>query len=513
MINTRHRGRINLITDEFEIDKDNIIDILQKAIKDHEINAMDCTTLIDFEAGKQPLDRVKTFRSDVDWEIVDNVANTITDFKLGFHWGYPITLVQRGNDKKENALEAEAIQMLNECYAMSGNDKASQELARFIEITGIGYTFIDINTEWEEGHSYFTRDVLDPRNAFVIKSNYYTDKRPILGVTFRTDKNKNSFYTCFTKDTRFELANRGGTWTHEERSGEKNPLGRIPIIEWIRSYDRQGCFERLLSELVGLNLLVSDAANAVDQNVLAVWHTNDVEFPKEIVKNEDGTTTERIATPESGDWINTYTTPDGKQPFIKPLTMDYGLSGIMDTYSSRRAYILQKAHVPQRNDNSGGSTGIAMDDASGWSDAEVVASAQERITDGCKMQEVDVVLAAIRESSDVKSDNPMLKLRTWDVQPNTRRPKNHELTVKVNSVATLLSHGFALEDVVSTIPLFADPAQVVLRSSDGVKAYQEKNAKTSDGADETTDTIRPDADKIMQDPSDQIGNSPELQNV
>lgn len=499
------------MTDEAEIDKDNLIPVLRKALQDHEINARDCQTLIDFEAGKQPLERIKTFRPDIDWEITDNVANTITEFKLGFHWGYPITLVQRGNESTENRKESEAIQMLNECYAMSGNDKDTQELARFVEITGIGYTLIDINTEWEDGHSYFTRDVLDPRNAFVIKSNYYTDKRPVLGVTFRTDRHKNSYYTCFTKDTRFELSCRGGEWKHEERSGEKNPLGKIPIIEWIRSYDRQGCFERLLSELVGLNLLASDAANAIDQNVLAVWHANDVEFPKEIVKNEDGTTTEKIARPESGDWINTYTTPDGKQPFIKPLTIDYGLQGIMDTYSSRRTYILQKAHVPQRSDNSGGSTGIAMDDAAGWSDAEVVASAQERITDGCKMEEVDVALAAIRESSDVKSDNPMLLLKTWDVQPNTRRPKSYEISTKTNAVATLLAHGFALEDALSAIPLFTDVAQTVLRSGEGVRAYQENlfNKSSTNGDFET----KPNSDRIMQDYSDQVSNSPELQGV
>ena len=478
----------------------NVIEVLKKAYKDHDgTNAPDCDTLIKFEAGHQPLERVKTFRPDIDWEIVDNVANTITEFKLGFHWGSPITLVQRGNDKSPDENETDAIQLLNECYAMSGNDEDTQALARFVEITGIGYTLIDINNEWEEGKSYFTRDVLDPRCAFVVKSGFYTDKRPMLGVTYRVDSKKNVHYTCFTKETRFEICNRGGTWTHEPRSGEKNPLGKIPIIEWIRSYDRQGCFERLLSELIGLNLLASDAANAIDQNVLAVWHANDVEFPQD----KDGNTIK----PESGDWVETYTTPEGRQPFIKPLTMDFGLQGILDNYAARRTYILQKAHVPQRNDNSGGSTGIAMDDAAGWSDAEVVASAQERITDGCKMKEVDVVLAAIRESADCKADNPMRELKTWDVQPNTRRPKSHELTIKVNSAATLLSHGFALEDVVATIPLFADPAQVVLRSGESVKAYQEKAFGSSNSEQ------APNADRLMADYSDQTENSPALQNI
>lgn len=500
MIRLKNHGRFNLITDEPEITKENVIAVLQDVWQKQQANVSDCETLIKFEAGSQPLDRVKTFRPDIDWEIVDNVANTITEFKLGFHWGNPITLVQRGNDKEANAEETEAIQMLNECYAMSGNDKDTQELARFVEITGIGFTLIDINTEWEEGKSYFTRDVLDPRCAFVVRSGYYTDKRAMLGVSYRKDRDNNIHFTCFTKEDRFEICNKGGTWIHEERSGEKNPLGRIPVIEWIRSYDRQGCFERLLTELIGLNLLASDAANAIDQNVLAVWHANDVDFPRD----SDG----NIVRPESGDWIATNTTADGKQPFIKPLTMDYGLQGILDNYSTRRTYILQKAHVPQRNDNSGGSTGIAMDDAAGWSDAEVVASAQERITDGCKMEEVDAVLAAIRASSDIKADNPMLNLKTWDVLPNTRRPKSYEISTKTNAVATLLSHGFALEDVLSNIPLFADPSQTILRSGEGVRKYQESLLAGTQDAEQA-----PDADRTMQDYSDQISNSPQMQNI
>ena len=30
-------------------------------------------------------------------------------------------------------------------------------------------------------------------------------------------------------------------WKHEERSGEKNPLGVVPIVEYFRSYDRMEC--------------------------------------------------------------------------------------------------------------------------------------------------------------------------------------------------------------------------------------------------------------------------------
>lgn len=516
LITLGHRGRINLMTDVPEVNGSNIIDVIRDVYADHMINREDCKTLIEFEAGEQPLGRTKMFRSDIDWQITTNLAAYIVDFKLGFHWGNPITLVQRGNDEERNEPEAIAIQRLNECYAMSGNDSDTQELARFIEICGIGYSYIDINMEWEDGESYFTRDVLDPRNTFVVHSSYYTDKRPMLGVTYRKDKQGVTYFTCFTKDQRFELKTDNyfsDKWHGLDGNGEKNPLGIIPIIEWIRSHDRQGCFERQLENLQKLNLLSSDAANAIDQNVLSVWHANDVEFEQETVEMEDGTKVVRDKKPQSGDWMLTYTTREGKQPFIKPLTMDYGLQGIMEEYTKTETTILVNCHIPTRNDNSGGSTGIAMSDAAGWSDAETHAAAQERITDGCKINEVKVVLRALRESPFVDPSDDMLKLRAWDLQPNNRRFKSFELSVKSNSVATLLSHGFALEDVLDIVPISSDPSQTLMRSGEGVKRYQEGVFSKGNGGEGGDGEPAVNNDRLMTDYSDQVSNSPSLQNI
>lgn len=52
-----------------------------------------------------------------------------------------------------------------------------------------------------------------------------------------------------------------------------------------------GCFERQISEMDNLNLLISDFTNDVEQNTQAVWHTNDVDFPveQETTVDKDGT--------------------------------------------------------------------------------------------------------------------------------------------------------------------------------------------------------------------------------
>ena len=61
-------------------------------------------------------------------------------------------------------------------------------------------------------------------------------------------------------------------------------------------------------------------------------------------------------------------------PFVKPLTIGYDYGGMLNNVISKRQLILQKCNVPQRNDNSGGSTGVAMSDATGWTQAEVEAT-------------------------------------------------------------------------------------------------------------------------------------------
>ena len=493
-------GRIKLYTSEPYITKDNIIPILQKVVPQHEQNVTQIEFLDRFEKGEQPLTRKKTYRPDIDVQVIDNIANEITDFKTSYHWGNPITLVQRS--KESNAEISDAIFSLNAQYEAEEIRKKTQHLARNVEICGLGYTYIDVNTDKEDienGGSYFKVLSMSPANTFVVYSSYYFDERPMIGASYRVDDYGVKHFTVFTKEQRFELKG----YEHDLRSGEENPLGLIPIIEWFRSYDGMGCFERQIGEMNNLNILVSDVTNDVDQNTQAIWHGNDIEFPKEIIKTDDGKTVEQEKRPKTNDWIITQTTENGNKPFITPLAVQYDYDGICNHILSRRALILQKCNVPVRNDNSGGSTGIAMDSATGWSAAENEAQKQQNIMESCKMEEVKVVLKAIKLCPDVPEDSPLLKLKYSDIQPSIKRSKTYELTVKTNAIASLLGKGFSLKDTLSIAPLFEDNNQVVERSGDGVRKYQEANVFKTDTTSDATEEKRPFADT-----SDQESNSP-----
>ena len=258
-----------------------------------------------------------------------------------------------------------------------------------------------------------------------------------------------------------------------------------------------------LNALDNLNLIASDISNGIEQNIQSIWWTNNVEFEKQIITDDEGHEIEIVKNPSNGDWVHTKTSREGANPSIEPLAMDYHIGDMLNSFSHMRMLILQKCHVPQRSDTSGGSSGVAMDAASGWADAESVASSREEVVKGCQIDEVRVALRAIKESPSIEQNNPMLSLYPNDVQPAIRRPKNFDLATKANSIATLLSHGFALEDCISNVPLFADATQVVQRSGVGVKKYQETIFNKSNDAE-----AAPNADRTMQDLSDQ--KSPNL---
>lgn len=504
-------GRYELLTDKPEVNYENIIQILQEVFPMHQVNAMRINYLLGYEAGNQPLQRAKTYRSDIDCKCVDNVAHEIAKFHIGYKWGVPITVIQRGEKDSGNDKEVSAISLLNEQYEMQQIRKKTQKLARFVEICGVGYTFVDINSDYEDGESLFNIEALDARTTFVVRSSYYYDRRVMISVTYRTDNKGNNYFTCFTNNERFEILNLSKImngkkvkeeekWQHAERSGEINPLGINPIIEWIRNDDRMGCFERQISDLDNLNLLISDFTNDVEQNTQAIWHGNDIEFPVERITNEDGSITERVKKPVTNEWVITATPQDGKTPFIKPLAVEYDYQGMLNNIVTRRALILQNADVPQRNDNSGGSTGIAMDSATGWSNAETVASAQQNIMEGCKLEEIKVVLRAIKVSSHTPTDSPLMDLRYRDCQPNIKRNKSYELTNKTNAWATLVSHGMNGYHALKTVNLVDDVNQVWNDSKELVEKYQDSlfNKESKEEG------------RLQADNSDQTSNSPFL---
>ena len=329
-----HFGRQVITTNEREITYENVVSVLQSAMIVHLQNASDIETLIKIESGDLIWDRTKTYRADIDHKYASGIPHQATDFKRGFCWGNPITLVQNGNVEDKNLVDA--IAELNDCYDSDNAKVKNQIIGRFVEICGVCNEYIDLNDEYEDGDIYFTTTALDPRTSFVVYSSYYVDKRPMMGVTYRYDDLTQTYYfTCITKKSRFEIVNmtkivngtkveREDLWQHDFRSGEKNPFGIINIVEWIRDDDRMGCFERAIPAIREMAYAIADFNNDVDQNTQSIWFSVDLDLGKD----EDGND---ISTFHSGDLVRAYSSESGK-PSLQPISVNYDYNGMLEHF-------------------------------------------------------------------------------------------------------------------------------------------------------------------------------------
>lgn len=467
-------GRKEIFTDVTKITSDNIISVLRQAYLDFLPNQQDCEELLRIDKGNQSNIRKKITRTEIDNWIYDNIANEISTFKINYNWGNPLTFIQKGEIDSGKENEAKAISILNEYYDAQNQNTKTQELARFVEICGIGYTLVEVNTEWQDGDSPFIVNVLDPRYAFVVRSNYFTDKRIMLGVTFRKDNMGNTFFTCYSKDMRFEVVNtvkieknekEDDQWTSVNHGTGINQIGMVPMVEWIRDYDRMGCFERQIDEINGISLLVSDFLNDVEQNTNAMFWGNDIEF--DIDENGE------IVTPGNGEWLVTQTPKDGKQPIVKPITMDYNYSGIIEQVVFRTDRVKIKAGVPLLSGNVSNTTGVAESNSAGWANAEAEAERQDEIKYGRKTEELKIVLSVCKINDIAEVDESVLGLRYVDAKPNTSRQKNYEMSVKSATLSNLIRSGVYGLHALKCVNMFEDVNQVWTDSKELIAKYQE----------------------------------------
>ena len=501
-------GRKRIYADVDRITAENVISVLQDAVSIHQYNVSSMAYLLRYEKGIQPLKRDKVVRADIDINVVDNIANQVTEFKLGYNWGNPITYVQRGNRDANNnppARDDDAISILNEMNDEEAAFAKDQELARFVEICGIGYQMVGLKRV-KAGLSAFDLFVPNPLYAFVVYKNDIAET-PLMGVTFRKLQNGNTYYTCITDDTRFEIKDvfeiingsneKEEIWsfnsTRSNYRGERNPLGMVPLVEFVRAYDRMGCFERQIPDMDALNIEVSDFANSVAQNTQEIWWGNDFEFPKD----KDG----NPKPAKSGQWIMTKTLANGTKPLIQPLSSTFDYGGVQANIESKRNTILQKCYVPLQTDPGGGSTANAMSLSSGWSAAENSALKEEQIIRRSKMMVLDLELRAIRLRSNWLEGKAVVSLELSDVVPKFTRLKTYDLGTKTNSMIAMIKAGINGRVAMQTVDLFADVTQAWNDSREMIEKIQESLVE-KEQKQEITDK------REMADSTDQVGNSP-----
>ena len=523
-------GRRRIYTDEKYIDETNILSVLEKAYTVHCANVLDMNFLIDYEKGIHPAirDRKKKIREDIDYKVVDNIAHYVTRFHVGYFWGTPAMYIQRGDKephRTDERVEDEGIAGLNEMLLNGENiSYKRQHVAKFVEKCGIGHSMVDIKAADEFDDDFILKRMdIDGKehyvgslcNIYALNSGYTfcvyhngVGSKKVLGVTYTVREDTSKRFTCYTAHDIYEIAN-GEIVKHSI-----NPLGMIPIVEWNRDVDITGCFEHCISDMDALDAQASDMANDSTQRTQDIWWGHNIGLPTD----ENG----NVQEPKSGEWVLTVT-PQGlsdraSDAKIAPLASTYDGASAQSQLYRKFNHILQKCYVPiQSETTGGGSTGSAMDMSAGWSSAELDALEEQNTIEIAAREELKLILRAIKFVPDsiLPADNPIRKLHHTDVDIHFSRRRNYDLSVKANAFATLVGRGIHPRHAVKVCEIFQDSEQVYNDSKDMLMAYQKKVCigEPSQTGSQATDPEKPlgEDDRILQDLSDQVSNSPRLQ--
>ena len=252
-------GRRVITTDATEITSGNIVAELNEAFNTHSLNRGEIEYLWNYYRGKQPiLNRTKDVRPDICNKIVENRANEIVSFKVGYLCGEPIQYVGRSSDEKVS----QAIAELNEMMFSENKAAQDKEVVEWQMICGTAYRLVLPDEKANEDEAPFEMNTLDPRDTFVVYSSEVGNK-PVFAVKYRTDKEHRRIASVYTKDQYWKLI--------DDKIVENEPhaLGMIPIFEYPANNARQGAFEIVLPLLDAINTVASNRMDGIEQFIQA----------------------------------------------------------------------------------------------------------------------------------------------------------------------------------------------------------------------------------------------------
>ena len=447
-------GRRVIRTSVKQITKDNVVQVLQRAMETHSRNRSEIQYLWDYYRGKQTiLNRVKTVRPEICNKVVENRANEIVSFKVGYLCGEPIQYVSRNGEEAT----VEAVTKLNEL--MFAEDKAAQdqEIVEWQMICGTAYRLVlpDNAAGLEEDESPFELYTLDPRDTFVVYSNEIGNK-PLMAVKYARDDDTITHYSVYTEDYYYLI--EGDLLVSAE--SKPHALGMIPIFEYPANNARLGAFEIVLPLLDAMNNIESNRMDGIEQVIQAFIKFVNCDISKEEFEEFQQLGAIKVKS------------VDGQTADVGVVTTDLNQSQSQTLKDDCYQAVLTICGMPNRNGGSSTSdTGAAVLLRDGWSLAEARAKDSEHVFKKAEKKMLKLVLRICRDLSDIN-----LNLKDIDFKFTRRNYEN--IQSKSQVLDTLLKNPkvhplLAFE----SSGLFVDPESAYNLSMEYYDEQQEKNAE------------------------------------
>lgn len=461
-------GRRMITTDASTINDANVVEEIEKAMATHILNRREINYLWNYYCGKQPiLRRTKKVRPEICNKIVENRANEIVSFKVGYLCGEPIQYICRNADDTVSS----AISILNEM--MLSENKASQdkEVVEWQMICGTAYRLVLPDEVADEDDAPFELFTLSPLDTFIVRSHEVGNK-PLLGVKYCTDKYGQNTFSVYSANMFWKIK--------DGKIIESKPhaLGMIPIFEYPANNARLGAFEIVLPLLDTINNVASNRMDGVEQFIQS--------FIKFINCDIDE---EKFAALKEMGGIKVKST-DGNAADVDVVTSELNQGQMQTLVDYLYQTVLTICGIPNRNGGSSTSdTGSAVLLRDGWSLAEARAKDSELMFKMSEKNMLKLILRICHDSKGVPEELSSLRLKDIALQ-FTRR--NYEAIQSKSQVLVSMLQQNKIHPrlAFSSCGLFIDPERAY---TDSMEYYEEQAKKAAemlrktDNTDDNTD--------------------------
>ena len=396
-------GRRKIKTDQLNITEKNIVEILGKAIIEHDRNMAEIDHLWNVYRGKMPINgKTKEFRENINNIVCENRAMQAVEFYQGYVFGEPIQYTRRGEDESLN----DEIGWLND--AMYAKDKIScdNKLAEWMLVAGVSPRFIF--PDKETGFNIYS---LDPRFAFNVYGNTLGEP-VVMSVKFVVREDNQRVYDVYTSNKHFRL--EGDVL----KKTESHVMGRPCLVEYCLNEARMGVFEPVLTLQDALNSLQSNRMDDVEQ------------FVNSILTIVGGSIDSK--TMASVQELGALSLPEGVD--AKYLTAALAQADTQVLKEDIMAAITEIIGLPNRNGGSSTSdTGSAVLLRDGW---EVADAKAKRIETNFKSAEKEMLRLALNFSGTFLKS----KLSVADIGIQFTRRNYENIQSKATVLTTMLNN-------------------------------------------------------------------------
>ena len=464
-------GRRVIITDATEITDGNIREELNKAFDTHIVNRGEIEYLWNYYRGKQPiLQRVKKVRPEICNRIVENRANEIVSFKVGYLCGEPIQYVGRNGDESVS----HAIAELNEMMFSENKATQDKEVVEWQMICGTAHRLVLPDSRGEEDDAPFEMFTLDPRDTFVVYSAEVGNK-PMFAVKYRVDSENNRICSVYSADWYWRIV---GDKIVESKA---HALGMIPIFEYPANNARLGAFEIVLPMLDAINNVASNRMDGIEQFIQSFIKFVNCDIDEEQFK----------ALKEMG--AIKVKSVDGSTADVSIVTQELNQMQTQTLVDYLYQTVLTICGMPNRNGGSSTSdTGAAVIMRDGWSLAESRAKDSELMFKKSEHEVLKLILRIVRDTQGLSDDIYKLRLKNISLQFTRRNYEN------VQSKAQVLTSMLQQSKIHPRLAfqhsgLFTDPESAYQLSKEYSEEQEQKALEmAASQAPENTDNVEED---------------------